>query len=152
MQWEIHMRVEEQIDGYIAGHAEPKRTELKELHKMVMVIKPSTRLWFFDGRNEEKRVVSNPSIGYGHRTITYADGTTKEFYQIGISANKSGISIYILGIPDKNYLVATYGRDIGKATVTGYCIRFKSLKDVKIDILRAAIRYGFEAQNDKISE
>ena len=36
---------------------------------------------------------------------------------------------------------------IGKATVTGYCIKFKSLKDIKIDVLEAAIRFGFDAQN-----
>jgi len=30
--------------------------------------------------------------------------------------------------------------------VTGYCIKFKTLKDINIDILEEAIRYGFEAQ------
>lgn len=34
-------------------------------------------------------------------------------------------------------------------SVTGYCIRFKTLKDINIEILEAAIRYGFEAQNEK---
>ncbi len=42
----------------------------------------------------------------------------------------------------------TYGKELGKASVTGYCIRFKTLKDINIDILEAAIRYGFEARND----
>jgi hypothetical protein len=67
-----------------------------------------------------------------------------EFYQIGISANKTGISVYILGINDKTYLANTYGKKLGKATVTGYCIKFKTLKDINIDILEAAIRYGVE--------
>ena len=139
-----HMKVEGQIDEYIAGHAAPKRAELKELHEMVIKIKPSIRLWFFDGRNEENKVVSNPSIGYGHRTITYADGKTKEFYQIGISPNTTGISVYIMGIRDKTYLAQTYGKKLGKASVTGYCIKFKALKDINIDILEAAIRDGVD--------
>jgi hypothetical protein len=36
---------------------------------------------------------------------------------------------------------------MGKATVTGYCIRFKSIKDIDLDVLQAAMRYGFESQN-----
>jgi hypothetical protein len=77
-----------------------------------------------------------------------AAGATREFYQIGISANKTGISVYILGLGDKNYLPRTYGTKLGKASVTGYCIRFKTLKEINVEKLEAAIRDGFEAQND----
>jgi hypothetical protein len=83
-------------------------------------------------------------IGYGFHTIKYADGKIREFYQIGMSANKTGISVYILGIKDKKYLVQTYGKKLGKASVSGYCIKFKTLKDINVDILEAAIRYGLE--------
>jgi hypothetical protein len=110
---------------------------------------PACKLWLLDGKNRENKTVSNPNIGYGLQTIKYADGTTREFYQIGLSANKTGISVYILGIKDKKYLAQTYGKELGKASVTGYCIRFKTLKDTNIDTLEAAIRYGFESQNEK---
>jgi hypothetical protein len=55
-------------------------------------------MWFLDGKNSEGKVISNPNIGYGSYTIHYTDRTTKEFYQIGLSANTSGISVYIMGI------------------------------------------------------
>ena len=96
-------------------------------------------------KNGEDKTVSIPNIGYGLYTIKYADGKTRDFYQIGMSANKTGISIYILGLNDKTYLAKTYGEKIGKASVTGYCIKFKALKDINIEILEAAIRHGFEA-------
>lgn len=57
-------------------------------------------------------------------TIKYADETTKSLNQIGMSANTTEISVYILGIKDKTYLPQTYGKKIGKASVTGYCINF----------------------------
>jgi hypothetical protein len=79
-------------------------------------------------------------------TIQYADGTSKEFYQIGMSANTTGISVYILGIKDKTYLAQTYGKKLGKASVSGYCIKFKALKDINIDVLEAAVRYGAQGQ------
>ena len=66
-----------------------------------------------------------------------------------MSGNKTGISVYILGLKDKKHLAKTYGKKLGKASVTGYCIRFKSLRDINIDTLEAAIRYGVGAQDEK---
>lgn len=143
------MNVAAQIQKYIASQPEPKRTDMQALHSLVLQVMPACRLWFLDGKNSENKTVSNPNIGYGFQIMKYADGTVREFYQIGLSANKTGISIYILGIEDKKYLARTYGKELGKASVTGYCIRFKTLKDINLEILEAAIRFGFEAQNKK---
>lgn len=141
------MNIKEQIKEYIASQPEPKRSDMQALHRIILHAMPACKLWFMDGKNSENKTVSNPNIGYGVRTIKYADGKTKEFYQIGISANKSGISVYILGIEDKKYLTQTYGKKLGKASVSGYCIKFKTLKDINIDVLEAAIRSGLEASN-----
>lgn len=90
-------------------------------------------------KNSEDKIVSNPNIGYGSYTIKYANGTTREFYQIGMSANTTGISIYVMGLNDKTYLAKTFGEKLGKANVSGYCIKFKTLKDINPDVLEAAI-------------
>jgi hypothetical protein len=84
----------------------------------------------------------NPNIGYGAYTITYADGSARESYRIGLSANTTGISVYVLGLDDKTYLARTYGASIGKASVTGYCIKFKRLAAISADVLHTAIRHG----------
>jgi hypothetical protein len=143
------MNIQEQIKKYITSQPEPKRNDMQELHRFILQVLAGCKLWFLDGKNSENKTVSNPNIGYGSYTIIYADGTTREFYQIGLSANKTGISVYILGIEDKKYLAQTYGKELGKASVTGYCIRFKTLKDINIEILEAAIRNRVEAQNEK---
>jgi hypothetical protein len=138
------MNVQEQIQKYITSQPEPKRSDMEALHRTILEVMPACKLWFLDGKDSENKTVSNPNIGYGLHTIKYADGTTREFYQIGLSANKTGISVYILGIEDKKYLAETYGKELGKASVTGYCIKFRTLKDVNIAILKAALRYGIE--------
>jgi hypothetical protein len=138
------MNIQQQIKEYITSQPEPKRSDMQELHRIILEVIPACKLWFLDGKDSENKTVSNPNIGYGFQTIKYADGKTREFYQIGTSANKTGISVYILGIDDKTYLAKTYGQKIGKASVTGYCIKFKALKDIDINILEAAIRYGVE--------
>jgi hypothetical protein len=138
------MNVQEQIKKYIDSQPEPKRSDMQALHRIITQVMPACRLWFLDGKNSENKTVSNPNVGYGLHSIKYADGKTREFYQIGISANKTGISVYILGIKDKKYFALTYGKKLGKASVSGYCIKFKTLKDINIDILEEAIRYGVE--------
>ena len=75
---------------------------------------PRPRLWLIDGTNEDGKVVANPNIGYSVYTITYADGSSREFYRIGLSANTTGISVYALGLDDKTYLARTYGASIGE--------------------------------------
>jgi len=135
------MTVKEQIKTHIASQPEPKRNDMDVLHKRILKILPKCKLWFDDGKNSENKTVANPTIGYGLQTLKYADGKTREFFQIGVSANTTGISVYILGLKDKKHLVQAYGKKIGKASVTGYCIKFKSLKDINMDILEAAILY-----------
>ncbi len=136
------MNVEEQIENYITSQPEPKQSDMRALHRRILEVMPACKLWFLDGKDSDNKTVSNPNIGYGLRAQKYADGKTKEFYQIGLSANTSGISVYILGLPDKSYLAQTYGEKLGKASVTGYCIKFKALKNIDLDVLEAAIRDG----------
>jgi Domain of unknown function (DU1801) len=138
------MNVQQQITEYISAQPEPKRSEMQQLHDIILGLMPACELWFLDGKDAKGKKVSNPNIGYGSQTIQYATGKTRDFYQIGMSANTTGISVYIMGIDDKNYLTQTFGKNLGKASVTGYCIKFKTLSDIKMDVLKAAIQSGIE--------
>ena len=143
------MDIQEQITDYITSQPETKRADMQELHRIILQTMPACKLWFLDGKDSEGKVVSNPNIGYGFYTIQLAGGKNREFYQIGLSANTTGISVYILGIKDKKYLPETYGKQLGKASVSGYCIKFKRLKDINIDVLEKAMRDGIAATNEK---
>ena len=143
------MNIQAQIKAYISGQSEPKRSDLEVLHKRILEVLPKCKLWFLDGKDDKGKTVTNPNIGYGLLTMIYAgarrndaagQGKTREFYQVGISANTTGISVYILGIKDKAYLSKIYGKELGKASVSGYCIKFKALKDINMDVLETAIR------------
>ena len=133
------MGVLEQIDGYIDGQSPAKSEELRDLHRRILEISPDARLWFLDGRNDDGKVVSNPNIGYGSETLSYATGESRAFYKIGLSANTAGISVYVMGLKDKTYLSEAYGSRIGKAKITGYCIRFRSVKDVNLGVLEEVV-------------
>ncbi len=139
------MTVKAQIKAYISSQPEPKQSDMQALHLFILQVLPGCKLWFLDGKNSDNKTVSNPNIGYGLYSIKYTDGKTRDFYQIGLSANTTGLSVYILGIKDKTYLAQTFGKKLGKASVTGYCIKFKTLKDIDLNTLEAAIRYGVKA-------
>jgi hypothetical protein len=144
-----NMSIQDQIKKYIDSQPGEKRAEMEALHQRILRVLPKSKLWFIDGKDDKGKTVSNPSIGYGLQTIKHADGKTKEFYQVGISANTTGMSVYIIGLEDKKYLSETYGKTIGKASVTGYCIKFKTLKDLNIDTLEAAICDGTEQTKNR---
>lgn len=134
------MNVQQQVKEYISSLPEAKRNDLQELHERTLKLLPGCKLWFLDGKDATGKVVSNPNIGYGSYTIKYAKGDTREFYQVGLSANTTGISVYIMGLENKKYLADTYGERMGKASITGYCIKFKTLKDIHADVLDEVIR------------
>lgn len=136
------MNTQQQINDYITSQPEPKNSEMQLLHTNIMELMPTCTLWFLDGKNAEGKVIANPNIGYGHQVMNYADGSTKDFYKVGLSGNKTGISVYIMGVTDKTFLAQTYGKAIGKASITGYCIKFKSLKDIDLTVLKSAVQFG----------
>lgn len=138
------MSVQEEIKKYIASQPELKCIDMQALHRLILKVMPKCKLWFEDGKDSNGKTVSNPNVGYGLYTIKYADGKTRDFFQVGMSANTAGISVYILGLKDKTYLAKTFGKRLGKASVTGYCIKFKALKDINTTVLEEAIEYGIK--------
>ena len=138
------MTIDDRISRYLEAIPEPKQSDMRRLHSTILEMDPGCKLWFLDGKDKSGKVVSNPSLGYGTLSKQYANGKSKELFQAGISANSAGLSVYIMGLDDKNYLQEKYGGSIGKANVTGYCIKFKSLKDINLDILKVAIKDGIQ--------
>src|SRR5262249_52484316 len=123
----------------------PKQADLRRLHAHILEEFPGCRLWFTDGTNADGKVVANPNIGYGAYTITYADGSSREFYRIGLSANTTGISVYVLGLDDRSYRALTSGGSTGKAGFRGYSIKFSPPAAIAVDVLQAAFHHGMGA-------
>ena len=141
------MDIETQIKEYINSQPEPKKIEMQELHILILQLMPKCKQWYFDGKNEDGKQVAHPTIGYGNYTITYKDGSTREFFRIGLLANPTGLAVHIMGLDDKKFLIDTYGKTIGKAKVGSYGIMFKSIKDINLEILKEAIHYRTDLEN-----
>jgi hypothetical protein len=141
------MEIKSQIKEYITNQPEPKRNEMQGLHNLILQLMPNTRQWYFDGKNDEGKQVAHPTIGYGNYTITYKDGSTREFFRIGLLATPTGLAVHIMGIDDKKLLIDRYGKSIGKAKVGSYAIAFKSVSDINLEILKQIIQYRIKTKN-----
>ncbi|MBM6400815.1 DUF1801 domain-containing protein [Phycicoccus sonneratiae] len=135
----------EQVEAHLAGLPAPRQADLRTIHERVLAEHPGCPVSFTDGRDASGKVVTNPTIGYGERTITHADGSTRDSFRVGLTATSRGISVYVLGLDDDTHLARTYAPSIGRADVTGYCIRFRRLAVVDLDVLLAAVRDGMTA-------
>ena len=134
------MSTEQAIAAYLQQLPPKQAAELTQLHQRILAISGACKLWFLDGKNAEGKVVSNPNIGYGSCLLKYANGSNREFYKLGICATKTGLSVYFMGLDDKDFLKNTFGMALGKAKITGYCISFKSLNDIDTSVLEAGIK------------
>ncbi len=137
------MIVASQIENHFTSLASSKSNELRKLHDIILSVNPTVPLWFDNGINEEGKIVTNPTIGYGNLELQYANGSSRTFFQIGICSTSTGISIYIIGLKDKQHLKNTFSEKIGKASITGYCIKFKTLKDIHESALKELVSFGF---------
>lgn len=142
------MEIERQIQHFILQQEIAKQKDLLSLHELMRSILPSGKLWIENGRDDAGKVVTNPTIGYGQQTMLLAKRKSREMFQIGISVNTSGISIYLIGIRNKLDLAEQFGNKLGKAKVSGYCIKFKQLSDLNLTVLEEVLRMGITVTTD----
>lgn len=137
------MTVQEQISEYINSQPEHQKADLQELHRIILELMPDCKLMFIgDEKNDERPTFSHIRIGYGLRFTEDMAGKTREHPKIEMNADSYGITIAIHELHDKTYLMRTYGKKIGKASITGLFIKFEALKDINIEVFKAIIRYG----------
>ncbi len=134
------MSTEEKITQHLTTLAPEKSAALSRLYQLIHMETSSNGPQFFDGKNEKGKVVTNPTIGFGKSRIQYANGRFQDTFRIGICATSTGLSIYILGLEDKNFLREFLGDRLGKAKITGYAISFKKMSDIDEFALRELVR------------
>jgi hypothetical protein len=113
-------------EEYIAAVEEPKRSELQQLHDLIRQMLP----------NFEPVMISG-FMGYGQ---FHYKGKSKacegEWFRVGLSANKTGISLYVCCGDENGYFPEQVKDRIGKASVGKSCIRFKKLADLNMDVVK----------------
>jgi hypothetical protein len=134
------MTITNRVENHFQNLTFTKEEALRALYQLIREEIPQAELHFFDGLNEEGKVVTNPTIGFGKSRIYYTNGSFQDTFRIGICATSAGLSIHILGLKDKNFLNEFLGTRLGKAKITGYAIRFGKMSDIDEGVLRELVR------------
>ena len=114
---------------YIEGLKEPRRSDLRELHRLIIRTAPKLRPKLGSG-----------GIGYGSYTYRYASGREGDWPILGLSSRAAYISFYACLGDGKQYIVEKHKKELPKADVGRSCIRFKRLADVDLRVLAKIIR------------
>jgi len=77
----------------------------------------------------------NQFIGYGRYHYVYASGREGDWFPIGMTNNKSYVSIYMCASDDDGYLAEANADRLGNVSVGKSCIRFKKLDDLELDVV-----------------
>lgn len=82
-------------------------------------------------------------VGFGSRTMTYANGKQSEWFQVGLAPRKSALVLYIMdGFTGYQALLKKLGKHkTGKA-----CLYIKRLEDVDVTVLEQLIERSVDAQ------
>lgn len=73
-------------------------------------------------------------IGTGYKLVTYSNGKTLDWFNMGFSPRKANISLYILGCNGEKK--AELLSRLGKHKTGKGCIYVKTLSDINLDVLK----------------
>ena len=114
---------------YLDQLPEPRRSELKQLHRLITKTAPALKPKMWSGM-----------IGYGSYHYRYASGREGDWFVVGLSSRKDYISFYGCLSDGKQYIAEKYKKELPKANIGRSCIRFKRLADLDLRILARVIK------------
>ena len=119
-------------DQYIEGLEEPRRTDIRALHELIVREAPKL----------EPHIASGMLAYRRYHYKGKSKGTEGEWFHIGLASNKRYMSLYVMAADDNGYLAESYRDRLPKADIGRSCVRIKRLDDVDQGQLKELIRTG----------
>jgi len=115
--------------GYIGKLREPRRSELRQLHRLITRTAPNLKpkMW-------------GVMIGYGSYHYRYATGREGDWFVVGLSSRANYISFYGCLSDGRQYIAEKHKQELPKASIGRSCIRFKKLADVDLGVLARIVK------------
>lgn len=133
--------------AYIDSLPGDRQDAIQTLHdKIVKIFKGQTvQMWegIFWGGSEQK------IIGYGDCVYINSKKQEVKWFVVGLTYQKNYISIYVVAVEDKEYVVEKYKAELGKAKTGKSVVSFKNLEDVNVDVLMKIIKKAKEINDQK---
>ncbi len=114
---------------YISELVEPRKSHIKQLHKLVREAAPGLKAHIHYGM-----------LAYGPMKYKTKSGLEGDWFVIGLASQKSYISMYFSCEEDGRYLAESYKKKLPKANIGKSCVRFKTPDDVDLKVLKEMIQ------------
>lgn len=122
-------------EEYLVSVEEPKRSELRLLDDLIRTTLPDHEPFMISG-----------FMGYGKYHYRYDSGREGDWFKVGMVANKTGISVYVVAADENGYLAEQFKPKLGKASIGKSCIRFKKLADIDLGALKELLIRAKDAE------
>ncbi|HEY0640825.1 MAG TPA: DUF1801 domain-containing protein [Pseudonocardiaceae bacterium] len=117
-------------EEYIESLEEPRRSDVRALHELILKAAPALRPTMEFGMP-----------GYGKYHYRYASGREGDWMLVGLASNRNYISLYVTATTeDGRYLAELYRPRLPRASIGKSCVRFRRLADVDRGVLAELIR------------
>ncbi len=118
----------------IAALPEGRQDSVRRLHELIRTTLPALPVEVRDG-----------SIGYGPFHYRYESGREGDAFQVLLAANRSSISLHVLGADEDGYLAERWADRVGRAKVGKSCVRFGKIEDLDLDAVADLLRANEQA-------
>lgn len=118
------------VDEWLAGLAEPRRSTLTTVHRLIREAAPALAPSLVGG-----------SIGYGPFHYRYDTGREGDAHRLLLRGNARYVSLYVLAEDDHGYLAEQHAARLGpKVSVGKSCVRFRTADDLDLAALGRLVR------------
>lgn len=140
MAYEIKTKVNENsVENYINSiENNQKRDDCKEIYELMK-----------DITKEDARMFGDSLVGFGLYSYESKSKCKGEWFYLGFSPRKTGISIYVMSY--NNEEINELKQKLGKAKLGACCISIKKLENIDKKILKKILKLGYESSKKEYS-
>ncbi len=127
-------RTDRNIDEFLDSLPEESQADMKQLDGIISKEMTGLPRVLFEGTfwgGSEQQI-----IGYGAGDYTRPNGTTVDWFMVGLALQKNYISVYLNAVEDRQYLSEKYGKDLGRVKVGKASLSFANIDDIDLDKFR----------------
>lgn len=134
------------VDDFIAGLDDDRRDDIVTLDALIRERMPDAErvLWegLFWGGSEQQ------IIGYDDWSYARRDGSTVDWFRVGLATQKNHISVYLNVTEDGEYLAKRYADRLGKVKIGSAAVSFTRVANVDLDELARLLSLAATAGTD----
>ena len=129
-----------QADALIDGLDEPRRSQMRHLHEVILGALPGIDVTVYD--------YGGQVIGYGSYDYTNSKGPAGRWFSVGLASRKGYISLFSMGQRDGGYLIEAVHDQFPGTKIGRSCLNIRQPELIPDDAVASLARESWEQYKD----